>query len=502
MNAVPGMEQLFQLFDQLPPAVLEQAVREIPREVKRRKEARKLEDYRPYPKQAEFHAAGGLHRERLLMAGNQLGKTYSAGCELAMHLTGRYPPDWCGKRFAGATRWLAGSESAELTRKGIQRILLGPPEVRDQWGTGTIPRECLIDTSPRPGVADAVSAIMVRNDLDEQVSVLQLASYDQGRTKWQADTLDGVWFDEEPPEDVYIEGVTRTNTTMGPVMMTLTPLLGVSAVVRRFLIDKVAGTHVTNMTIDDAEHYTPEQRAAIIATYPAHEREARTKGIPSRGSGSVFPLSLEQILCPSFPIPDHWAQGCAIDFGWDHPSAGVRLAFDRDSDVLYVTAAYKAREQTPLMFAGAVKPWGEWLNWFWPHDGHQSGGKFGAQDQAQLAVLYRKQGLRMFMTHATFENGTNSVEAGITEMLERMQTGRLLIFNELREWQEEFSLYHRKDGVIVKEHDDLISATRYGMMMRRHFKTRAETDPARKPKEVNAPAWQPRARGDGLDWMV
>jgi hypothetical protein len=31
------------------------------------------------------------------------------------------------------------------------------------------------------------------------------------------------------------------------------------------------------MTIDDAEHYTPEQREKIAASYPAHEREARTK---------------------------------------------------------------------------------------------------------------------------------------------------------------------------------------------------------------------------------
>ncbi|TIU30025.1 MAG: terminase, partial [Mesorhizobium sp.] len=33
--------------------------------------------------------------------------------------------------------------------------------------------------------------------------------------------------------------------------------------------------HVTFMTIDDAAHYTPQERAAIVAAYPAHEREAR-----------------------------------------------------------------------------------------------------------------------------------------------------------------------------------------------------------------------------------
>jgi hypothetical protein len=58
--------------------------------------------------------------------------------------------------------------------------------------------------------------------------------------------------------------------------------------------------HITRMEIDDAEHYTPEQRQAIIDAYPEHEREARTKGIPSLGSGRVSPISEETILCDAF----------------------------------------------------------------------------------------------------------------------------------------------------------------------------------------------------------
>jgi Terminase large subunit, T4likevirus-type, N-terminal len=41
--------------------------------------------------------------------------------------------------------------------------------------------------------------------------------------------------------------------------------------------------HVTFMTIDDAEHYTADERAAIIAAYPPHEREARARGVPALG---------------------------------------------------------------------------------------------------------------------------------------------------------------------------------------------------------------------------
>ncbi|HXZ09751.1 MAG TPA: DNA packaging protein, partial [Paraburkholderia sp.] len=60
------------------------------------------------------------------------------------------------------------------------------------------------------------------------------------------------------------------------------------------------------MTIDDAAHFSPAQRAAIVASYPTHERDARTKGIPSMGSGLVFPVSDEQIVCDPIAVPKHW----------------------------------------------------------------------------------------------------------------------------------------------------------------------------------------------------
>jgi phage terminase large subunit-like protein len=404
----------------------------------------------------------------MLMAGNQLGKTLSAAFEVAMHLTGKYPPWWIGKRFDEHVRWLAGSESAELTRKGIQRLLLGPPENEAQWGTGAIPKADIVDWARRQGVPDAVATINVRH-ISGGISSVQLATYDQGRTKWQADTVHGVWFDEEPPEDIYFEGITRTNTTLGPVMTTLTPLMGVSNVVKRFYLDKPPNTHLTMMDIDDAEHYTPEQRAAIIASYPAHERKARTKGIPQLGSGRVFPIDDDEIRCEAFAIPAHWPQVGGLDFGWDHPSAGVKVAWDRDTDTLYVVAAHRQREQTAAMFSVALKPWGknadgsQWLPWAWPHDGLQHDKGSGEQ----LAKQYKDQGLLMLPQRATFEDGSNGVEAGIADMLDRMQTGRFKVFAHLNEWFEEFNLYHRKDGLIVKKGDDLLSASRYAMMMRR-----------------------------------
>lgn len=218
------------------------------------------------------------------------------------------------------------------------------------------------------------------------------------------------------------------------------------------------------MTIDDAEHYTPEQRAAIIASYPAHEREARTKGIPSLGSGRVFPVAEEEIRIKAFPIPSSWVQIVGVDFGWDHPFAATRLAWDRDQDVMYVTASYRQREATPVIHAATIRSWGDWLPVAWPHDGLQHDKGSGEP----LAAQYRAQGLKMLPEKATFEDGSNGVEAGVIEMLDRMHTGRWRVFEHLEDWFGEFRLYHRENGKIVKERDDLLSSSRYAMMMRRH----------------------------------
>lgn len=168
------------------------------------------------------------------MAGNQLGKTFSGAAEVAYHLTGLYPDWWAGRRFGRPTRWWAGSKTGEVTRDGVQRLLVGEPKDSGRWGEGMIPGDKLIDHSRRQGVADALDSVVVSHASGLH-STLGFKSYDQGREKWQGETLDGVWFDEEPPIDIYMEGLTRTNATGGIVFLTFTPLLGMSDVVSMFL---------------------------------------------------------------------------------------------------------------------------------------------------------------------------------------------------------------------------------------------------------------------------
>jgi hypothetical protein len=234
---------------------------------------------------------------------------------------------------------------------------------------------------------------------------------------------------------------------------------------------------VTTMTIDDVEHYTAEDKARIIASYPQHEREARAKGIPTMGSGRVFPIAEELIRMEPRAIPKHWAQINGLDFGWDHPFAAVNLAWDRDADCVIVTKGYRQKEATPIIHAASIRGWGEWIPCAWPHDGYQH--DKGSGDQ--LAELYRKQHLNMLTEHATHAEGGFGTEAGVMDMLDRMQTGRWKVFSNFGEWFEEFRLYHRVEGKIVKERDDLMSASRIGLMMLRYAATAPAARTVRRP---------------------
>lgn len=445
MNSTPTNSELSRKLSKLSPT----ARQDLLQEIRHRLSMVRLAGYRPYSKQAEFHAAGVDHRERLLRAANQVGKTVAGAAEAAYHLTGKYPPWWRGRRWERPTTgWIAGV-TGQSTRDNPQRMLMGRST---SIGTGMIPGDDIAGYTMARGVADLMDTVRVRH-VSGGVSTFAVKSYEIGREKWQGETLDWLWLDEEPPLDIYTEGLTRTNATGGMAWMTFTPLLGMSDVVRRFLMEPSPDRHDTNMTIEDAEHISGEERARIIASYPEHERDARTKGIPTLGSGRIFPVAEDRIACDPIPVPPHWRRIGAMDFGYDHPWAAVELAHDGDADVVYVTKASRARQMTPVLAAATVKPWGDWLPWAWPRDGRRD-----TQEGAGIALAsqFTAQGLGMLPDHAQFEDKSGSVEAGLMLMLDRMQTGRFKVFRHLSDWFEEFRLYHRKDGKVVKINDDLM----------------------------------------------
>lgn len=441
-------------------------------EIERALGERKLELYEAYPKQREFHEAGATYRERLLMAGNRLGKTFSAGAEVSMHLTGRYPDWWRGRAFHKGIQGAGASETSLLTRDGMQRILFGMPVT--PLGTGLVPKDAILDAVPSKfGPAHFFEMIRIRHggggDVQAGESIFYQRSYDQGRARIQAMDLQFFWLDEEPDDEYYMEALTRTNLTLGPVFLTFTPLKGMSKVVMRFLIDKMPGTHVTQMGIEDALHIAAHIREAIIQSYSEHEREARVHGSPQLGEGRVFQIPEEIFAIDPIPIPAHWARIAGMDFGFEHPQAGAWLAHDRDTDTVYLYDVYRRSRAFPPEHASVYRSKGVWIPVSWPKDGLNE-----TSAGPQIAKQYRDEGLNMLPEHSQLprtsdRTGDNtdvartSVEAGVQQWIARILSGRFKAFKTLTPFWEEYRMYHRKKGQIVKVNDDVLSATRYAL---------------------------------------
>ena len=306
-------------------------------------------------------------------------------------------------------------------------------------------------------------------------SLIKFKSYETGREKFQAATIDFCWFDEEPPLDIYTEGMTRTNNgQLGRRgIITFTPLKSFTDVVNMFFKTPSKSQYLVKMTIRDTTHYTEQQKEDIINSYPAHVREARAMGVPVLGGGVIFPVSMEAIREPHRRVEDfpyHWRYICGIDFGWDHPTAICLLGYDADNDIVHVLRAHKEREMTPLNFIYSVKSWYNQEPVSWPHDGYQHDKGSGKQ----LSVQYAEVGFKMLARNATFEDGSISVEAGIMQMLQRMDTGRFKVDETLEEFWDEFRMYHRENGKIVKINDDILSSVRYACMMLREAENKRD----------------------------
>ena len=400
-----------------------------------------------YSKHMEVVAQTAVHRQVCMMSANRIGKTELGGYMVAVWATGRYPEWWTGKRFNGAVNIMVAGETGTLVRDSVQEKMLGP--ITD-IGSGMIPKHLILEKKVRPGIPNAFDTVHVRH-VDGGVSIIQFQSYDQGREKFQATARHVVWDDEEPPLDVYSEQIMRTMTTGGVVLSTFTPLKGVSMTVIQ--LQKQAredNAAIITATWDDAPHLSEEDKTDLMKSLPPHQRDARSKGVPSLGSGAVYPVPESEFVVSPFEIPKHWKHAYGFDVGWNN-TAAVWGALDPESGVAYITHDYKKGQAEPAVHASAIRARGDWI----PGVVDPASRGRSQADGEQLIWLYRQQGLDLSLA----ENG---VESGIFEVYERLTVGKLKVFKSCMALLEEYRLYRRDDkGKVVKENDHCMDALRY-----------------------------------------
>ncbi len=183
----------------------------------------------------KFFEAGKEHRERCMMAANRVGKTDAACYEVTCHLTGQYPDWWNGRKFNQPIDvWLAGDTSTTV-RDILQKKLFGEP---NELGCGFIPAAKIYKTTNKSGVREAIDTFAIRHEFAgkfDGYSSGVMKSYDQGRKSFQGGKPLIILLDEEPPQDVYTECLLRTMTNNGMIIMTFTPLMGMTELIYTYL---------------------------------------------------------------------------------------------------------------------------------------------------------------------------------------------------------------------------------------------------------------------------
>jgi phage terminase large subunit-like protein len=419
-----------------------------------------------YDWQKDFAKATSEYYECCLCAANQIGKTYTGTDLDAIHLLGDYPDDYEGHRFDFPPLcWLLGY-SMEKTRDLLQTALFGKM-VNGKFEGGLVPADKILSHESSGGTANAMRTVRVKHKLG--VSIVQFWSYAQGQHAIMGDVVDWFHVDEEP-RDQKIRPQLLTRTINGDKgrggrgIYTFTPENGRTDLVIKFMDDPSKDQFFMQKGWSDAPHISPEKAQRLLESYPAHQRDMRSKGTPMLGHGRIYDLSEDFVTCTPFEIPNHFYVINGMDFGWDHPQAHVQLVWDRDSDTFYVTKGLKMRKSSPDEAWGAVKAWAKGVPTSWPLDGLQTEKGSGKQQME----YYSEAGFEMLEERATWEDGSNGVEAGLYEIRDLMSKGKFKVFANLRDVLDEMSQYHRDEkGKIVKVRDDLWDAIRYAYMMKR-----------------------------------
>lgn len=415
---------------------------------------RKIEDFYPnddirkaYLKQMEFYRLGRSYDQRLFMAANRSGKTISGAFEVSCHATGRYPEWWEGKRFDKPLNICVVGQNSKTVRDILQKELCGN---FSEMGTGMVPRDAIAKVNKSQGLADCIESMDIYSAHGGK-SVIYYKSYEQGRKSFEGTIYDLVWMDEEGPEEIYAEILTRTATVEGILIITFTPLEGPTNLVLGFMnADPKSGKVYINQTWDDVPHLTAKVKEQLLASYPPYQRDARSKGIPMLGAGAIYPVQEEEIVIKPMELPKHWKRIYGLDVGRN--TAAAWLAIDPETDIYYLYSDYLRIGEIPLIHAESIKSRGSWISGVIDYAGVDQ------SDGQKLKDIYTGHGLLV-------ENANKAVEAGIYAVWERLSLGKMKIFSNCEATLKELRLYRRDEkGRIVKKDDHIMDAMRYAVM--------------------------------------
>ncbi len=428
--------------------------------------------YAPHKKQKIFHNLGKSAKVRLFLAGNRVGKTLCACAEVAMHTTGIYPKWWEGYQYSNPVEALVVGVTAQTTRDVLQQEkYIG----RAGINLGLIPEHLVLKKTMIGGIAGAVDTLTIQH-ISGGYSTLSFRSSDQGSAKFQGLSKDIIHFDEEMPLDLFTEALTRLvyfkKKAKSMMLITMTPMRGMTLFLESFLKDKKEGIVNNNMVYlqaswSDNPYLSTKQQDEMIKNLPEHETKARIMGIPHLESGLVYPVNLDKVFIEPIKLANNSSLVFSMDFGWKNPTAVLFAALDIHSENIYVYKEYYVVEKTPFEHSQTLIKFGcNVMNGVCDPSGFYS----SQHDGRNFIELYREAGIPFLY------KANNLKEFGIMNVLQKLKNGSLKIFNNCNQLKAEMLLYHRdKNGAPIKKHDHLMDCLRYIVLSGKIYANNYET---------------------------
>ncbi len=458
-------------------------IKAIEAEQKKRRELDTLARYNAGPKkhrkQIAFHRS--KKRNRWVFGGNRSGKTECGAAEAVYLARGIHP---YRKNKPNVFGWVV-SLTAQVQRDVAQRKILY--YLRPDWIEDIVMTSGRKD-SPASGIIDQIH---VKNVFGG-ISVIGFKSCEMGRERFQGSSLDFVWFDEEPPEEIYEECRMRVADKMGDIFGTMTPLKGLTFVYRQIYLNPKNDPEIWYEFMEWADNpFLPKKEVALLEnSLDETTRQARQYGKFCTREGLVYPEFDESVhVIDPFDVPEAWQSLISVDPGLKNPLSAHWYAVDYDGNV-YVVAEHYAAGLGVDEHADAIRAISERLGWKRDSKGRYCAIIDSAADARTLASS--KSVTELFFERGILANPRVNKEmfAGIAQVKTYLSRKNglpdLYIFRNCVNMIREFKGYFWASGGEhpVKKDDHAMDDLRYFLMTRpapsRSLPTEIERDKIKK----------------------
>ncbi len=429
-----------------------------------------------HKKQIAFHKC--KKRNRWVFGGNRSGKTECGAVEVVYLACGNHPY----KKNKLTSGWVV-SLSRQVQRDVAQRKIL------EYLPASCIEKIVMVSGGQDSAENGIIDFILVRSQVGG-ISKIGFKSCDQGREKFQGTSLDYVWFDEEPPYDIYLECKMRVLDKCGEIFGTMTPLKGLTWVYNTIYLNDKNDNEIWYEMMEWADNpfLSKNEIESMTKSLPAEEIESRRYGKFMQNGGMVYSEFDENVhVIEPFDVPVEWQDNISIDPGLHNPLSAHFYAVDYDGNV-YVVAEHYQAQKTVEYHAEKIKEIARKLNWKTDSKGFLRAIIDSAARQKTLAS--EKNVVELFYENGILVNPQvdKDMFAGISTVKSYLKTAdgstRLFIFKNCVNLIREIKNYWWGDGDLpIKKDDHALDELRYYLMTKPLNKEKVTKTEIQKDKE-------------------